>query len=598
MDMNEEYYRYDSGQNQENNSVGNDPAENTNMENGSTEYGAVGNGATENGTMGSVAAESADDKGNGYDGGADANHAYSSGITDGSASVDSGYGSSLGNSTGTDSGYRSTSGTGSSYNNRSTWDQPGEGSSTYRYKFDRVDNGAVPKEPVRRARQLPKPKREKSGNGNGILKRGLALLLAGVLFGGAAGGVFVGVTHIAQSKGIIAGVEKETQQGISDGAQDESQVAALPNGQGSTGESSAVRIADNGTAARLDVSDVVDKVMPSVVGITNTQIYENINNYYDYFRYFFGGGYGGGYPGDGEQKEYTAGSGSGIIIGENDTEYLIVTNNHVIEGASSLTITFADDSTATANVKGSDSEADLAVVAVDKSALSNETKSAISVATLGDSSELKPGQGVIAIGNALGFGQSVTVGYISALNREVTTDDNVTRTLLQTDAAINPGNSGGALVNLDGEIIGINAAKYSDTQVEGIGYAIPVTAVEDIIGDLMGRRTKVEVPEEQRGYLGINGASVDDATAQNLGMPKGVYVYSVIENGAAASAGILPKDIITKLDGERVVTMQQLQESLASYSMGDTVPVTVERLENGEYAEHEVSVTLQKKPEE
>ena len=232
------------------------------------------------------------------------------------------------------------------------------------------------------------------------------------------------------------------------------------------------------------------------------------------------------------------------------------------------------------------------MVAVAKSDLSDETKAALKVASLGDSGELKAGQGVIAIGNALGFGQSVTVGYISALNREVTTSDRVTRTLLQTDAAINPGNSGGALVNTSGEVIGINSAKYSDTDVEGIGYAIPVSAVKEIIDDLMGRKTIVEVPQEERGYLGIRTTSVDDTTATNLSMPKGAYVYSIYENGAAASTDLAEKDIITALDGQRVKDQDALIQLLSAYRKGDTVELTVQRLENGDYVEHKISVTL------
>lgn len=460
------------------------------------------------------------------------------------------------------------------------------------YRYKRVDNGAIPRDPVKKEKKPRKP-----GQGGGFLKRAAALLLAGVLFGGAAGGVFVGVTHVAQKNGVIAGedtakLQPETEADTAKN-QPETQKA---DGQEQQSKEQGVQNAYNysGQTMPMDVSGVVEQVMPSVVAITNTQIYENYDNYYRYFQYFFGGGrYDGGQDDNsGDPQEYTAGSGSGIIVGENDEEYLIVTNQHVIQGADSLTITFNDDNTAKANLKGSDAEADLAVVAVAKSDLSDETKAALKVATLGDSSELKAGQGVIAIGNALGFGQSVTVGYISALNREVTTSDRVTRTLLQTDAAINPGNSGGALVNTSGEVIGINSAKYSDTDVEGIGYAIPVSAVKEIIDDLMGRKTIVEVPEEERGYLGIRTTSVDDTTATNLSMPKGAYVYSIYENGAAASTDLAEKDIITALDGQNVKDQDALVQLLSAYRKGDTVELTVQRLENGSYVEHKISVTL------
>ena len=459
------------------------------------------------------------------------------------------------------------------------------------YRYKRVDNGAIPKDPVKKEK---KPRG--SGKKDGLLKRAAALLLAGVLFGGAAGGVFVGITYVAQKNGVIAGEDTAKNQPETEArtAKNEPETQKA-GGQDQQNQEAGIQNAYNysGQAMLMDVSGVVEQVMPSVVAITNTQIYENYDNYYRYFQYFFGGGPrpDGGQE-DGDPQEYTAGSGSGIIVGENDEEYLIVTNQHVIEGADSLTITFNDTNTAKANLKGSDAEADLAVVAVAKSDLSDETKAALKVASLGDSGELKAGQGVIAIGNALGFGQSVTVGYISALNREVTTSDRVTRTLLQTDAAINPGNSGGALVNTSGEVIGINSAKYSDTDVEGIGYAIPVSAVKEIIDDLMGRKTIVEVPQEERGYLGIRTTSVDDTTATNLSMPKGAYVYSIYENGAAASTDLAEKDIITALDGQRVKDQDALIQLLSAYRKGDTVELTVQRLENGDYVEHKISVTL------
>ena len=448
---------------------------------------------------------------------------------------------------------------------------------TYRYK--RADNGAIPKDPVKKSHN--------HGRKGGWVKRAAAFLLAGVLFGGAAGGTFVGVTYFAQQNGVIASSQVA-----------ENETEAQTQSGSNTGTTSQVQNAyqSNSTTGALDVSGIVDQVMPSVVAITNTQIYEDFDNYYRYFQYFFGGGQAQDGQEDGQPQEYTAGSGSGIIIGENDTEYLIVTNNHVIEGANSLTITFCDDSTAAANLKGTDSEADVAVVAVEKSDLSSDTINAIKVATMGNSDNLKVGEGVVAIGNALGFGQSVTVGYISALNRQVTTSDNITRTLLQTDAAINPGNSGGALVNMNGEIIGINSAKYSDTDVEGVGYAIPISSVQELISEMMNQDTKIEVAEENRGYLGINGATVDAATANNLAMPTGVYVYSLVEGGAAENSDLMAKDIITALNGQSISTIDELQEALTYYAVGDTVELTVQRLTNGEYAELQISVTLGTNP--
>ena len=221
-----------------------------------------------------------------------------------------------------------------------------------------------------------------------------------------------------------------------------------------------------------------------------------------------------------------------------------------------------------------------------------ETRDKITAAKLGDSDALKVGQGVIAIGNALGYGQSVTVGYVSALNREVQTSDGNTRVLLQTDAAINPGNSGGALLNMKGEVIGINAAKYSSTEVEGIGYAIPVSGVQDILDELMNRKTRSDVSEEKRGYLGIQGTTVDEDAATTFDMPKGVYVYKILEDGAAAGSELREKDIITKLDGMTVKSMQDLQKFLKGYEAGETIELLVQRQEEGKYKELQIQVTL------
>lgn len=249
-------------------------------------------------------------------------------------------------------------------------------------------------------------------------------------------------------------------------------------------------------ALQTDVSSIVESAMPSVVAITNTMVLEQ--------RTWFGS----------SQRYEVPSSGSGIIVGQNDDELLIVTNNHVVEGSKDLTVTFIDESSVSATIKGTDSESDLAVIAVSLSAIDSDTMGKVKVATLGDSDALKVGEGVIAIGNALGYGQSVTVGYVSALDREVRTQTEVSRNLLQTDAAINPGNSGGALLNMRGEVIGINAAKYSSTEVEGMGYAIPISKAQDIINDLMNRKTRTEVEESKRGYLGIQGTNVDDMTAE------------------------------------------------------------------------------------
>ena len=272
--------------------------------------------------------------------------------------------------------------------------------------------------------------------------------------------------------------------------------------------------ADSNGVIIEDVSPIVEAAMPSVVAITNTMLYQNNT--------WFGA----------TQTYEVPSSGSGIIVGQNDTELLIVTNNHVIEDSTSLQVTFIDESTVDAAVKGTDSESDLAVIAVPLDSISADTKSQIKAATMGDSDSLKMGQGVIAIGNALGLGQSVTVGHVSALNREINVDG-LTKTVIQTDAAINPGNSGGALLNAQGELIGINEAKYASTDVEGVGYAIPISLVKDTIENLMNKTTKVELPEEEQGYLGIQIQNINSATSQMYGMPEGVYVYKITENSAA-----------------------------------------------------------------
>ena len=408
---------------------------------------------------------------------------------------------------------------------------------------------------------------------SGLLKKAAALALSAVLFGGIAGSAMVGVQYAAQKAGIVS---------------EKSGNASIKVAESVTGTSKG-----NGTLP--DVSAVVEQVLPSVVSITNTQIYESYRNQFSGWPFFFGYEYDyGGSAQEGEKQEIEAGSGSGIIIGQNDSELLIVTNYHVIEGADSLTIRFADESTAKAAVKGTDADNDLAVVSVTLSDLNEETQSKISIATMDTSDNCKVGQGVIAIGNALGYGQSITVGYISALDRAVATSDGSSRNLLQTDAAINPGNSGGALVNEKGEVIGINSAKYSSTDVEGMGFAIPISKVYDIIDNLMNQKTKIEVAEEQRGYLGIKVKTVSDTDAQSYNMPKGVYVYEIMENGAASKSDLKARDIITKLNGSSVLTQDALTEGLKYYAVGETVTLTVSRLENGEYVSYDIEVVLAK----
>jgi len=298
-------------------------------------------------------------------------------------------------------------------------------------------------------------------------------------------------------------------------------------------------------------------------------------------------------------QQYTqeeAASGSGIIVGKTDDELLIVSNNHVVESADTLTVTFIDGSEAQAQVKGLDSDMDLAVIAVSLNDLSDDTKNAITVATLGSSDDLKLGEPVIAIGNALGYGQSVTNGIVSALNREITLENGSTGTFIQTNAAINPGNSGGALLNMNGEVIGINSNKIGGTAVEGMGYAIPITSASPIIADLMERQTRTKVAEDEVGYIGISPQEVTSQISQMYNMPEGIYVVSVEEGSAAANAGIMKGDIITKFDGSSISSYSDLQKMLQYYAAGDSVTITVQRPQNGEYVSVELNLTLGSRP--
>lgn len=288
-------------------------------------------------------------------------------------------------------------------------------------------------------------------------------------------------------------------------------------------------------------------------------------------------------------------SGTGIIIGQTDTELLIVTNNHVVNSAQVLSVGFADETACEAKVKGTDRDRDLAVIAVKMEDISKETREKIRVIELGRSSELQVGEQVIAIGNALGYGQSVTTGIVSALNRQVTVDDS-TNTLIQTDAAINPGNSGGALLNRKGQLVGINSAKYSDTSVEGMGYAIPVDDVVGIIEGLMNRTIREEkVPEEKQGFLGITGQDVTLEVSEAYDMPRGIYITSVEEGSAAEKAGLKKGNIIAKFDGASVSSMGELKEQLSYYKEGEEVTFAVWAVENGQYEERTVNVVLGKR---
>lgn len=388
-------------------------------------------------------------------------------------------------------------------------------------------------------------------------KTGIALFCAGAL---TAGSIF-GLTGFASQDNTEQGGRVGTYSLVSTSSVDEAEV--------DDGE---------GTAT---VEDVAAAVMPAVVSITNRSVTE----VQDIFSRLYGGR-GGTYEYESES------AGSGIIIGENDTELLICTNYHVIENADEITVGFVDDSIYSAELKGGDQSNDLAVVAVNLDDLSDDTLSQIKIAQIGSSDDLAIGQQVVAIGNALGYGQSVTTGIISALNRTIQLDS-YTAEMIQTDAAINPGNSGGALLDMNGRVIGINSAKAAETGVEGMGYAIPISNAEPILEDLMNRETRTEVVDEsESAFIGITGEAVSEEMASLYGIPEGIYVTEVSEDSPAQDAGIQRGDVITKFEGSSVTTMDQLRDQLQYYAAGETVTITISQAHDGVYEEQDVEVTL------
>ena len=395
-------------------------------------------------------------------------------------------------------------------------------------------------------------------------KRIVGISAAALLFGTIAGGTMFGVNNLATN--LMKTEEEST--ALSKKTPEVSSVELKE-------ASKAVTTANNSSPTVADVSPIAESAMPSVVAIKGTTSVEA----YSWF---------------GEGQTYdTPSSGSGIIIGKNDTELLVVTNNHVVEDTKDLSVVFIDNEEVKASVKGRDSDNDIAIMAVKLEDIKPETLEKIAVAHMGDSDELKVGQGVVAIGNALGYGQSVTVGYVSAIDREVTTKDSSIKNLLQTDAAINPGNSGGALLNMNGEVIGINTAKYASTEVEGMGYAIPISKVKDIIAELSSKETRSDkVDEAKQGYLGIQGKNIGEDVAKAYDMPRGIYVYKIVENSSAANSDLREKDIITKVDSQPVKNMEELKELLSYYQSGEKVKLTVQRLKDSEYEEKEIEITL------
>lgn len=408
------------------------------------------------------------------------------------------------------------------------------------------------------------------------LKKAASISLCAVLAGGLAAGTYTGVNY-------LTGYEQSVQ------AASEDKVELLKSEKKS--DDSKDDSKDESTAkGSLDVSDIVEAAMPSIVSITTKSV-EEVQNYYGMF-----GQYGAYSP---SQEQEVQGSGSGIIIGKNDSELLIATNYHVVEGAETLSVGFCDSTACEAKVKGYDSEKDLAVVAVSLDDIDSDTMDAITIATIGNSDDLKVGAQVVAIGNALGYGQSVTTGIVSAKNRQLNSDDTVgdydsdsnsATNLIQTDAAINPGNSGGALLNMNGEVVGINSAKLASTAVEGIGYAIAISDVTDTLESLMNEETRDKV--DNHGVLGITVLSVDSEVSEAYGVPEGVLVRDVTEGGAADKAGIEAKTIITKFAGKVVTTKEQLVDFLSYYEPGEDVELTIEVPDGKGYKEETVTVTL------
>ena len=427
------------------------------------------------------------------------------------------------------------------------------------------------------AEEIHSSEKKAKNKKKGGWKKGVAVAAAVVIGVGAVGtGGYYGAQSLKTSMRNWISQEVASQQS--------SQTAKTATLSQSDSSSTTTTTGSTG-ATLLDVSDVVKNIKPSVVAVTNELLYTA--NYF------------------GRTASQTSpASGSGVIIGENDEELLIVTNYHVVSGEESsssnqmytvtsenISVQFIDGTSADTTLKGTDEAADLAVLAVKKSDLSDDTMSQIKIATIGDSSALSEGEGVIAIGNALGYGLSATVGYVSALDRELTVNDN-TNTYIQTDAAINPGNSGGGLFNTAGELIGINDAKTVDTNVEGMGYAIPISNVSDIITNLMNEEPRTQVSDDEKGYLGISGQDIDASMSKVYGMPEGVLVAYVQEGSAAEQAGLQKHDIICAIDGTEVSSFEKLREEIGYYAAGEQAELTVERLENGQYTEKKITVTF------
>ena len=422
-----------------------------------------------------------------------------------------------------------------------------------------------------------------------IAKKGLTFSLCAVLAGGLAAGSFEGVNKLAGWSGATtveaASNKDETTLTY---AKSEKKDADASDSKSDTGK-------DTGSTAKgsLDVSEIVSEALPSIVSITTKSVQE-VQNYFGMYGMY-------GYAPQ-QQEQEVEGSGSGIIVGKNDDELLIATNYHVVEGADTLSVAFTDGNAVEASVKGFDEERDLAVVSVSLDDVEDDTMDAISIANIGSSDDLKVGEQVVAIGNALGYGQSVTTGIVSAKNRRMDSDNNTVTdgsddssdgvNLIQTDAAINPGNSGGALLNMEGEVVGINSAKLASTEVEGMGYAIAISDVTDILQNLMNETSRDKLDDSEHGVLGIEGSSVSSEAVQMYGIPAGVFVKKVTEGGAADKAGLKANSVITEFNGKAVSSLDQLIEYLSYYEPDEEVELTVQVPHGTSYKEETVKVTL------
>jgi len=422
-----------------------------------------------------------------------------------------------------------------------------------------------------------------------IAKKGLTFSLCAVLAGGLAAGSFEGVNKLAGWSGATtveaASNKDETTLTY---AKSEKKDADASDSKSDTGK-------DTGSTAKgsLDVSEIASEALPSIVSITTKSVQE-VQNYFGMYGMY-------GYAPQ-QQEQEVEGSGSGIIVGKNDDELLIATNYHVVEGADTLSVAFTDGNAVEASVKGFDEERDLAVVSVSLDDVEDDTMDAISIANIGSSDDLKVGEQVVAIGNALGYGQSVTTGIVSAKNRRMDSDNNTVTdgsddssdgvNLIQTDAAINPGNSGGALLNMEGEVVGINSAKLASTEVEGMGYAIAISDVTDILQNLMNETSRDKLDDSEHGVLGIEGSSVSSEAVQMYGIPAGVFVKKVTEGGAADKAGLKANSVITEFNGKTVSSTDQLIEYLSYYEPDEEVELTVQVPHGTSYKEETVKVTL------